>query len=62
VVARGSAVVVATAAGAAGAAELLVAAGRSVPDGPPQPARAAAVTTRPATDHAEIEVREVTAG
>jgi hypothetical protein len=63
VVARGRAEVVAA---AGGATELLAAAGRSVPDGAPQPARAAAatarVTVRPATGHLEIELREVTAG
>jgi hypothetical protein len=43
-------------------AELTAAAGRSVFDEPPQPARATAVTASPAADHREIEVREVTGG
>ncbi len=43
-------------------AELTAAAGRSVLDEPPQPARATAATASAAADHREIEVREVTGG
>ena len=52
---------------AAGLAELVAAAGRSVFDVPPQPASNTAATASPAADHSEgrhreVEIREVTGG